>query len=104
MSSKAQRRGSDYRRKRKRVFMRINTLEMYRRYACCDCISASLEKLCKENYLDKENFLHGNGFASPSHPQKSYEKAGMRKINLSVVKQQTARHEKCCEEEVSASG
>ncbi|GFW65466.1 hypothetical protein TNCV_4410741 [Trichonephila clavipes] len=63
MSSKAQRRGSDYRRKRKRFhanqFTRkvSDTLDV-------DCISASAKKLCKENYLDKEvrNSNQSNGY------------------------------------------
>ncbi|GFY60464.1 hypothetical protein TNIN_331031 [Trichonephila inaurata madagascariensis] len=62
MSSKAQRRGSDYRRKRKRFHRTI-----YRKVSDThevDCISASAKKLCKENYLDKEvkYFNQSNGY------------------------------------------
>ncbi|GFT63504.1 uncharacterized protein TNCV_869861 [Trichonephila clavipes] len=49
MSSKAQRRGSDYRRKRKRFHANQYTRNV------SNCISASAKKLCKENYLDKES-------------------------------------------------
>ncbi|GFX86135.1 hypothetical protein TNCV_2560171 [Trichonephila clavipes] len=63
MSSKAQRRGSDYRRKRKRFHVNhytrkvSDTLEL-------DCISASAKKLCKENYLDKERSQMSRATAS----------------------------------------
>ncbi|GFV22245.1 hypothetical protein TNCV_4131091 [Trichonephila clavipes] len=53
MSSKAQRRGSDYRRKRKRFHANQYTRNVSDTLAV-DCISASAKKLCKENYLDKE--------------------------------------------------
>ncbi|GFU82420.1 hypothetical protein TNCV_559971 [Trichonephila clavipes] len=53
MSSKAQRRGSDSRRKRKRFHANQYTRNVSDTHAV-DCISASAKKLCKENYLDKE--------------------------------------------------
>ncbi|GFW27441.1 hypothetical protein TNCV_162861 [Trichonephila clavipes] len=63
MSGKAQRRGSDYRRKRKRFHANqytrkeSGTLDV-------DCISASAKKLCIENYLDKKvrNSNQSNGY------------------------------------------
>ncbi|GFX93141.1 hypothetical protein TNCV_4760201 [Trichonephila clavipes] len=58
MSSKAQCRCSDYRRKRKQYTRNVSdTLAV-------DCISASAKKLCKENYLDKEvrNSNQSNGY------------------------------------------
>ncbi|GFY66640.1 hypothetical protein TNIN_469361 [Trichonephila inaurata madagascariensis] len=61
MSSKAQRRGSDYRRKHfhaNQYTRKVSdTLDV-------DCISASAKKLCKENYLDKEvkNSNQSNGY------------------------------------------
>ncbi|GFV36396.1 hypothetical protein TNCV_2234431 [Trichonephila clavipes] len=63
MSSKTQRRGSDYRRKRKRFHANqytrkvSDTIDVY-------YISASAKKLCKENYLDKEirNCNQSNGY------------------------------------------
>ncbi|GFU28601.1 uncharacterized protein TNCV_468081 [Trichonephila clavipes] len=57
MSSKAQRRGGDYRRKRKRFHANQYTRNASDTLAV-DCISASAKKLCKENYLDKE-ILYG---------------------------------------------
>ncbi|GFV62935.1 hypothetical protein TNCV_4409991 [Trichonephila clavipes] len=53
MSTKAQRRGSDYRRKRKRFHADQYTLKVSDTLDV-DSISASAKKLCKENYLDKE--------------------------------------------------
>ncbi|GFY46575.1 hypothetical protein TNIN_68291 [Trichonephila inaurata madagascariensis] len=63
MSSKAQRRGSDYRRKRKRFHANQYTRKVSDTLDV-DCISASAKKLCKENYLDKEvkNFNQSNGY------------------------------------------
>ncbi|GFW73819.1 hypothetical protein TNCV_1542731 [Trichonephila clavipes] len=52
MSSKAQRRGSDYRRKRKRFHANQYTRKTSDTFDF-DCISASAKKSCKENYLDK---------------------------------------------------
>ncbi|GFY55733.1 hypothetical protein TNIN_8821 [Trichonephila inaurata madagascariensis] len=63
MSSKAQRRGSDYIRKRKRFHANQYTRKVSDTLDV-DCISASAKKLCKENYLDKEvkNFNQSNGY------------------------------------------
>ncbi|GFX78592.1 uncharacterized protein TNCV_30321 [Trichonephila clavipes] len=63
MSSKAQRRGSDYRRKRKRFHANQYTRKVSDTLDV-DCISASAKKLCKENYLDKEvkNSNLSNGY------------------------------------------
>ncbi|GFV73945.1 uncharacterized protein TNCV_1190261 [Trichonephila clavipes] len=63
MSSKAQRRGSDYRRKRKHFHANQYTRKVSDTLDV-DCISASAKKLCKENYLDKEvrNSNQSNGY------------------------------------------
>ncbi|GFW05093.1 hypothetical protein TNCV_598871 [Trichonephila clavipes] len=63
MSSKAQRRCSDYRRKRKRFHANQYTRKVSDTLDV-DCISASAKKLCKENYLDKEvrNSNQSNGY------------------------------------------
>ncbi|GFU14800.1 uncharacterized protein TNCV_2807171 [Trichonephila clavipes] len=63
MSSKAQRRGSDYRRKRKHFHANRYTRKVSDTLDV-DCISASAKKLCKENYLDKEvrNSNQSNGY------------------------------------------
>ncbi|GFX15046.1 uncharacterized protein TNCV_4898141 [Trichonephila clavipes] len=63
MYSKAQRRGSDYRRKQKRFHANQYTRKVSHTLAV-DCISASAKKLCKENYLDKEvrNSNQSNGY------------------------------------------
>ncbi|GFV16213.1 hypothetical protein TNCV_3379771 [Trichonephila clavipes] len=63
MSSKAERRGSDYRRKQKRFHANQYTRKVSDTLAV-DCISASAKKLCKENYLDKEvrNSNQSNGY------------------------------------------
>ncbi|GFT38416.1 uncharacterized protein TNCV_1178511 [Trichonephila clavipes] len=63
MSSKAQRRGSDYRRKRKCFHANQYTRKVSDTLDV-DCISASAKKLCKENYLDKEvrNSNQSNGY------------------------------------------
>ncbi|GFW23581.1 hypothetical protein TNCV_4091241 [Trichonephila clavipes] len=53
MSSKAQRRGSDYRRKRKPVHANQYTRKVSDTRNV-KCISASAKKLCKKNSLDKE--------------------------------------------------
>ncbi|GFQ77355.1 hypothetical protein TNCT_729031 [Trichonephila clavata] len=53
MSSKTQRRGSDYRRKRKRFHNNQYTRKVPDKLDV-DCISASAKKLCKESDLDKE--------------------------------------------------
>ncbi|GFR28687.1 uncharacterized protein TNCT_360291 [Trichonephila clavata] len=53
MSSKAQRRGSDYRRKRKRFHNNQYTRKVSDKLDV-DCISASAKKLCRESDLDKE--------------------------------------------------
>ncbi|GFU48623.1 uncharacterized protein TNCV_1439921 [Trichonephila clavipes] len=52
MSSKAQRRGSDYRRKRKRFHANQYTRNVSDTLAV-DCISASAKKLCKEKILTR---------------------------------------------------
>ncbi|GFQ98452.1 hypothetical protein TNCT_195121 [Trichonephila clavata] len=52
MSSKAQRRGSDYRRKRKRFHNNQYTRKVSDKLDV-DCICASAKKLCKESDLDK---------------------------------------------------
>ncbi|GFQ85574.1 uncharacterized protein TNCT_211331, partial [Trichonephila clavata] len=57
MSSKAQRRGSEYRRKRKRFHYNQYTRKVSDKLDV-DCISASAKKLCKESDLDKE-ILYG---------------------------------------------
>ncbi|GFR05106.1 uncharacterized protein TNCT_309041 [Trichonephila clavata] len=63
MSSKAQRRGSDYRRKRKRFHNNQYTRKVSDKLDV-DCISASAKKLCKESDLDKEvrNSNQSNGY------------------------------------------
>ncbi|GFQ72677.1 hypothetical protein TNCT_317571 [Trichonephila clavata] len=63
MSSKAQRRGSDYRRKRKRFHNNQYTCKVSDKLHV-DCISASAKKLCKESDLDKEvrNSNQSNGY------------------------------------------
>ncbi|GFR05349.1 hypothetical protein TNCT_432661 [Trichonephila clavata] len=63
MSSKAQRRGSDYRRKRKRFHNNQYTRKVSDKLDV-DCISASAKKLRKESDLDKEvrNFNQSNGY------------------------------------------
>ncbi|GFR32920.1 uncharacterized protein TNCT_94331 [Trichonephila clavata] len=63
MSSKAQRRGSDYRRERKRFHNNQYTRKVSDKLDV-DCISASAKKLCKESDLDKEvrNFNQSNGY------------------------------------------
>ncbi|GFR32656.1 hypothetical protein TNCT_683261 [Trichonephila clavata] len=63
MSSKAQRRGSDYRRKRKRFHNNQYTRKVSDKLDV-DCISASAKKLCKESDRDKEvrNFNQSNGY------------------------------------------
>ncbi|GFX97802.1 uncharacterized protein TNCV_456811 [Trichonephila clavipes] len=90
MSSKAQRRGSDYRRKRKRFHANQYTRNVSDTLAV-DCISASAKKLCKENYLDKE------------YHKKSYERI-MRKINLASREVADDSMKNAAKEEVSASG
>ncbi|GFU41897.1 hypothetical protein TNCV_2891661 [Trichonephila clavipes] len=82
MSSKAQRRGSDYRRKRKRFHVNQYTRNVSDTLAV-DCISASAKKLCKENYLDKEDNA---------------------KINLASREVADDSAENAAKEEVSASG
>ncbi|GFQ89878.1 trypsin-1 [Trichonephila clavata] len=63
MSSKAQRRGSVYRRKRKRFRNNQYTRKVSDKLDV-DCISASAKKLCKESDRDKEvrNFNQSNGY------------------------------------------
>ncbi|GFR12678.1 hypothetical protein TNCT_152761 [Trichonephila clavata] len=63
LSSKAQRRGSDYRRKRKRFHNNQYTRKVSDKLDV-DCISASAKKLCKESDLDKEvrNSNQSNGY------------------------------------------
>ncbi|GFR01069.1 hypothetical protein TNCT_185501 [Trichonephila clavata] len=71
MHSKAQRRGSDYRRKRKCFHKNQYTrkvsdkLDVY-------CISASAKKLCKESDLDKE-------------VRNSNQSKGYRLINIDIL-------------------
>ncbi|GFR02162.1 hypothetical protein TNCT_709561 [Trichonephila clavata] len=63
MSSKAQRRGSDYRCKRKRFHNNPYTRKVSDKLDV-DCISASAKKLCKESDLGKEvrNSNQSNGY------------------------------------------
>ncbi|GFT77782.1 hypothetical protein TNCV_8001 [Trichonephila clavipes] len=63
MSSKSERRGSDYRRKRKRFHANQYTRKVSDMLDV-DCISASAKKLCKENYLHNEvsNSNQSNGY------------------------------------------
>ncbi|GFW03094.1 uncharacterized protein TNCV_157141 [Trichonephila clavipes] len=98
MSSKAQRRGSDYRRKRKRFHANQYTRNVSDTLAV-DWISASAKKLCKENYLDKEQCVD---LPSPVS-QKSYERI-MRKINLASREVADDSMKNAAKEEVSASG
>ncbi|GFW16416.1 hypothetical protein TNCV_442911 [Trichonephila clavipes] len=65
MSSKAQRRGNDYRRKRKRFHANQYTRKVSDTLDV-DCISASAKKLCKENYLDKEVRNSGKILGGPT--------------------------------------
>ncbi|GFR00456.1 uncharacterized protein TNCT_492781 [Trichonephila clavata] len=60
---KAQRRGSDYRRKRKRFHNNQYTRKVSDKLDV-DCISTSAKKLCKESDLDKEvrHFNQSNGY------------------------------------------
>ncbi|GFT38550.1 uncharacterized protein TNCV_2748271 [Trichonephila clavipes] len=96
MSGKAQRRGSDYRRKRKRFHANqytrkeSGTLDV-------DCISASAKKLCIENYLDKKN----NGLPPPV--SQSIRRI-LRKINLASREVADDFMKNAAKEEVSASG
>ncbi|GFW11486.1 uncharacterized protein TNCV_3810051 [Trichonephila clavipes] len=133
MSSKAQRRGSDYRRKRKRFHANQYTQRVSDTLDV-DCISASAKKLCKENYLDKESSsviasskdyevntrityamrTVGLGFCGlknfclamdlpPPISQKSYERI-LRKINLASREVADDSMKNAAKEEVSASG
>ncbi|GFR15464.1 hypothetical protein TNCT_200691 [Trichonephila clavata] len=63
MGNKAQRRGSDYRRKRKRFHNNQYTRKVSDKLDV-DCISASAKKLCKESDLDKavRNSNQSNGY------------------------------------------
>ncbi|GFW99980.1 hypothetical protein TNCV_3079771 [Trichonephila clavipes] len=63
MSGKVQRRGSDYRRKRKRFHANQYTRKLSDMLDV-HWISASAKKLCKENYLEKEvrNSNQSNGY------------------------------------------
>ncbi|GFS41901.1 hypothetical protein TNIN_227401 [Trichonephila inaurata madagascariensis] len=81
MSSKAQRRGSDSRRKRKRFHANQYTRKVSDTHDV-DCISASAKKLCKENYLDKEvkNFNQSNGY---------------RLINIDILLSELSKYLKC---------
>ncbi|GFU64139.1 hypothetical protein TNCV_3745071 [Trichonephila clavipes] len=101
MSSKAQRRGSDYRRKRKR-FHANQYIRNVSDTLAVDCISASAKKLCKENYLEKANFCTAMDLPSPVS-QKSYERI-MRKINLASREVADDSMKNAAKEEVSASG
>ncbi|GFV54349.1 transposon Ty3-I Gag-Pol polyprotein [Trichonephila clavipes] len=82
MSSKAQRKGSDYRRKRKRFHANQYTRKVSDTLDV-DCISTSDKKLYKENYLDKEV---------------------LRKINLASREVADDSMKNGAKEEVSASG
>ncbi|GFY16312.1 uncharacterized protein TNCV_2349571 [Trichonephila clavipes] len=101
MSGKAQRRGSDYRRKRKRFHANQYTRKVSDTLDI-DCISASAKKLCKENYLDKENFCTGRDLPPPVS-QKSYERI-LQKINLASREVADDSMKNAAKEEVSASG
>ncbi|GFY25993.1 uncharacterized protein TNCV_1917431 [Trichonephila clavipes] len=125
MSSKAQRRVSDYRRKQ----MRFHANQYTRKVSDTldvDSISASAKKLCKENYLDKEFLSYasskdyevntriaysmravGLGFCGiknfpPPVSQKSYERI-LRKINLASREVADKSMKNAAKEEVSAS-
>ncbi|GFX21712.1 transposable element Tcb2 transposase [Trichonephila clavipes] len=86
MSSKAQRRGSDYRRKRKRFHANQYTRKVSDTLAV-DCISASAKKLCKENYLDKELTARRNRTENATQLQRQLLLATGRKVSS-----QTARN------------
>ncbi|GFV75839.1 hypothetical protein TNCV_1757671 [Trichonephila clavipes] len=81
MSSKAQCRGSDYRRKRKRFHANQYTRKVSDTLDV-DCISASAKKLCKENYLDKE-------------VKNSNQSNGYRMINIDILLSQLSKYLIC---------
>ncbi|GFW10783.1 uncharacterized protein TNCV_4919021 [Trichonephila clavipes] len=126
MSSKAQRRGSDYRRKQKRFYANQYTRKVSDTLDVA-CISASAKKLCTENYLEKEDYevntrityamrTVGLGFCGiknfctamcvdlpPPVSQKSYERI-LRKINLASREVADDSMKNAVKKEVSASG
>ncbi|GFX80496.1 uncharacterized protein TNCV_2530041 [Trichonephila clavipes] len=97
MSSKAQRRGSDYRRKRKRFHANQYTRKVSDTLYV-DCISASAKKLCKKIILTRNNVD-----LPPPVSQKSYERI-LQKINLASREVADDSIKNAVKEEVSASG
>ncbi|GFR33809.1 uncharacterized protein TNCT_303901 [Trichonephila clavata] len=81
MSSKAQRRGSDYRRKRKRFHNNQYTRKVSDKLDV-DCISASAKKLCKESDLDKE-------------VRNSNQSNGYRLINIDILLSELSQYVTC---------
>ncbi|GFV64292.1 uncharacterized protein TNCV_575761 [Trichonephila clavipes] len=81
MSSKAQRRGSDYRRKRKRFHANQYTRKVSDTLDV-DCISASAKKLYTENYLDKEI-------------KNSNQSNGYRMINIDILSSELSKYLIC---------
>ncbi|GFX30321.1 hypothetical protein TNCV_1964271 [Trichonephila clavipes] len=81
MSSKAQRRGSDYRPKRKRIHPNQYTRKVSDTLDV-DCISASAKKLCQENYLDKE-------------VRNSNQSNGYRMINIDILLSELSKYLTC---------
>ncbi|GFR23051.1 hypothetical protein TNCT_113031 [Trichonephila clavata] len=111
MSSKAQRRGSDYRRKRKCFDNNQYTRKVSDKLDV-DCISASAKKLCKESDLDKEYTVHfpkftrycfSNGFATTS-VTKGISKDPAGKINLASCKVADDYMKNVAKEEMLAYG
>ncbi|GFR03944.1 uncharacterized protein TNCT_20101 [Trichonephila clavata] len=81
MSSKAQRRGSGYRRKRKRFHNNQYTRKVSDKLDV-DCISASAKKLCKEIDLDKE-------------VRNSNQSNGYRLINIDILLSEQSQYVTC---------
>ncbi|GFU68337.1 uncharacterized protein TNCV_1534571 [Trichonephila clavipes] len=81
MSSKAQRRGSDYRRKQKCFHANQYTRKVSDTLDV-DCISASAKKLCKENYLDKG-------------ARNSNQSTGYRMINIDILLSELTKYLIC---------
>ncbi|GFR18742.1 uncharacterized protein TNCT_307251 [Trichonephila clavata] len=81
MSSKAQRRGSDYRRKRKHFHNNQYTRKISDKLDV-DCISASAKKLCKESDLDKE-------------VRNSNQSNGYRLINIDILLSELSQYVTC---------
>ncbi|GFQ94099.1 uncharacterized protein TNCT_658531 [Trichonephila clavata] len=81
MSSKVQRRGSDYRRKRKRSHNNQYTRKVSDKLDV-DCISASAKKLCKESDLDKE-------------VRNSNQSNGYRLINIDILLSELSQYVTC---------